>query len=296
MIKAGAKRLLRHLGYEIHRIDAPVPSTSGLKNHHSQSDPTLIAPIWPLPRLSRFSDEEIRATFSRYDLWHYAYEFEGGLSFPARHRNAGLLEEDPMRALQRFSHLMPDLIESQEGTLKGKRVLDMACNSGFWSFQCALLGAEVLGFDVRPELIEQANLIKSVTGIKNAEFRVLDFWEMSPQTLGGKFDVVLNLGILYHLPKPLEVLERTQSIARKTILLDTVVLPSESALIKLTWEEPLDIRCANTTGVVAIPSKSSIELLLRHLRFKHWFEIPIRTRDMPNDYLNSNRASWLIEI
>ena len=64
--------------------------------------------------------------------------------------------------------------------------------TGFWSIQCALLGAEVIGFDARIDLINQANLIKSIVGIDNVEFKVLDFWDMSPQCLHGTFDVVLN--------------------------------------------------------------------------------------------------------
>ena len=65
---------------------------------------------------------------------------------------------------------MPYLMEAERGSLKGKRVLDIACNSGFWSVQCALLGAEVVGFDARPGLIEQANLIKRIVGVDQVEF------------------------------------------------------------------------------------------------------------------------------
>jgi len=49
-------------------------------------------------------------------------------------------------------------------------------------------------------------------------------------------------------------------------------------------------------GVVAPPTKPALELMLRHLRFNGWFEIPVRNRDMPYDYLNGRRASWLIEV
>ena len=123
--------------------------------------------------------------------------------------------------MQRFRHFMPYLVEAENGSLQGKRILDIACNSGFWSIQCALLGAEVVGFDSRPELIEQANLIKSIVGIDNVTFKILDFWDMSPQSLDGTFDIVLNLGILYHLPSPLEVLQLTKAMARmRFILLD----------------------------------------------------------------------------
>ena len=191
---------------------------------------------------------------------------------------------------------MPYLIESQGGSLNGTRVLDIACNSGFWSIQCALLGAEVVGFDARPELIEQANLLKSITGADGVEFRVLDFWQMSPETLGGAFDVVLNLGFLYHLPKPVEALELTKRMSRKHILLDTSVHPSEEFTIHLKWEEPVDSRMAVDEGIVALATKPSVELMLRHLKVKRWCEIPVRSEDMPLDYLTRRRASWLIEV
>ena len=175
-------------------------------NPVSSTPPPPINPVWPLPQSSNSpSEEEIREEFAK-GLWHYAYEFDGGLSFTARHNNPGLLSDVPERPLQRFRHFMPYLVEAENGSLQGKRILDIACNSGFWSIQCALLGAEVVGFDSRPELIEQANLIKSIVGIDNVTFKILDFWD----TLDGTFDIVLNLGILYHLPSPLEVLQLTK--------------------------------------------------------------------------------------
>ncbi|HEX9423934.1 MAG TPA: methyltransferase domain-containing protein [Pyrinomonadaceae bacterium] len=191
---------------------------------------------------------------------------------------------------------MPYLIQSQGGRLKGKRVLDIACNSGFWSIQCALLGAEVIGFDARAELIEQANLLKWITGADSVEFKVLDFWQMTPEALGGKFDIVVNLGFLYHVPKPVEALELTKTMARKHILLDTAVHPSQEFTIHLKWEEPFDIRMAVDEGIVALPTKPSVELMLRHLKVNGWFEIPVRTQDMPLDYLTGRRATWLIEV
>ncbi len=290
MIKRLVRRGLRHFGYDILKI----PSS---QRFGPAPEPSPIAPIWPLPRTVRGpSDEEIRKQFARYSLWHYAYEFDGGLSFPTSHNNPGPDTNDPKRPLQRFAHFIPYVVQSQGGTLKGKRILDIACNSGFWSIQCALLGAEVVGFDARSELIEQANLLKWITGADNVEFKHLGFWQMSPEKLGGKFDVVLNLGFLYHVPTPLEALELTKMMARTHILLDTAVHPSGEFAIYLRWEEPLDIRMAAQEGIVALPTKPGVELMLRHLKFNSWIEIPVRTRDLPIDYLTRRRASWLIEV
>lgn len=258
--------------------------------------PKPAEPIWPLPRRAGgLDDDQIRARFAEFDQWHYAYAFEGGLSFETRHSRPAALADETARPLRRFRHFMPWLIEACGGNLAGKSVLDIACNSGFWSIQCALLGAErVVGFDARDELVEQANLLKTITGLPNVEFRRLDFWKMSPETLGGAFDVVLNLGILYHLPKPIEAMELTRAMARDLILLDTAVYASRRPLISLRWEETADIRCAAESGIVAYPTKAAMELMFRHLRFTEWNEIPLLSRDMPADYLGDRRASWLL--
>lgn len=299
MIKQGIRTLFHHLGYEINAISiSPGETFSGRKRLDLTADPPVRNPVWPLPRRPNgLSDEEIRIEFAKYPFWYYAYAFEGGISFPVRHAKPDALINAPERHVQRFRHFMPYLIQSQNGSLKGKRVLDIACNSGFWSIQCALLGADVVGFDARPEVIEQAEMIKSIVGVNNVTFKVLEFHAMSPQSLGGTFDIVLNLGILYHLSDPLEALQRTKTMARKNILLDTAVFRSDNPVIQLRWEEPmLDIRTAYRAGIVAFPSKNSINLMLRHINVAEWFEIPIRTVAIPRDYLEQRRTSWLIKV
>jgi len=213
-VKQGIRRTLGHFGYTIFRLKPEAGPQFKHEVHSSEIAITPLHPVWPLPHGNlEISPEEIRTRFAKYGAWHYSYQFEGGLQFPVR-------GSDPPppggghRPLQRFRHFMPYLLQALGGSLRGKRVLDIACNSGFWSIQCALLGADVVGFDARAELIEQANLIKSIVGVRNVDFRLLDFWEMSPELLGGKFDVVLNLGILYHLPDPLEALRRTAAMTR----------------------------------------------------------------------------------
>jgi tRNA (mo5U34)-methyltransferase len=298
MIKKLIRTILCRWGYEINRVEVTAPGTiNGRKKAPPVRVPPPCEPVWPLPRRSGiYSDEEIRRNFAKFEWWHYAYAFEGGLSFPVRHARPDALINAPERHLQRFRHFMPQVIESQNGSLKGKRVLDISCNSGFWSIQCALLGADVVGFDARPELIAQANMIKSIVGTDKVTFSVLDFNDMSPQTLGGTFDLVLNLGVLYHLPDPLETMRLTKMMARHTVLLDTGVYRSNNSLIKINWEEPADIWTASAAGIIAYPTKKCIDLILKHLGFTEWFEIPIRSDAIPRDYLDRRRCSWLITV
>lgn len=250
-------------------------------------------PIWPLPRSTGgLSDQEIRRQFAKFPLWHYGFEFDGGLSFVPHNLNPDYLTREARRPLQRFRHFMPYLIEALGGSLQGKRILDIACNSGFWSIQCALLGADVVGFDARPDLIEQAALIKTIVGTDRADFRVLRFEDMTPDTLG-RFDAVLNLGILYHLPDQLAALIATKAMAKSVIVIDTAVWRSEEAVVHYHWEEPVDIRDAATAGIVGHPSPPALELMLRHAGIPSVFRVPIGTLDMPQDYLTGHRATWL---
>ena len=293
-LRQGVQSILGHFGYRLSRIEHSAVAET-LRTSRAKIAPPA-APIWPLPRRAGITDLEIRHRFEKYDAWHYAYAFDGGLSFPARTPHAGPLTLDSDRPLKRYRHFMPYLLQRYRGSLRGKRVLDIACNSGFWSVQCALLGAEVVGFDARPELIEQANLIKDIVGVPNVEFRLLDFWDMAPAALGGKFDIVLNLGILYHLPAPLEALRITAAMSDDSILLDTEVYPSSEAAIQLRWEEPLSIRSANRSGIVALPSKQGLELMLKDVGAREWFEIPLGDPGMPADYREQRRTSWLITL
>ena len=290
MLKEMVRRGARRLGYDILKVPRPAPIGTA-------PAPPAVEPVWPLPRAKDGpADSEIRAAFAGHPHWHYAYEFEGGLSFPTAHVNPGPDTDDPARPLQRFRHFMPYLVGAAGGSLRGKRVLDIACNSGFWSIQCALLGAEVVGFDARPEMIAQAELLKRITGAAGARFRLLEFEEMSPDALGGTFDIVLNLGILYHLAEPVRALEMTRAMSSGLILLDTAIYPSDDFLVYLKWEQPYDIRMAAREGLVALPTRRSVELMLRHVGARNWLPIPVRSTDIPEVYRTERRASWLVEV
>jgi 2-polyprenyl-3-methyl-5-hydroxy-6-metoxy-1,4-benzoquinol methylase len=298
MIKKSIRKLLYWFGYEVQKISKySADHLAGKKRPVPFATPPPLGPVWPLPQQTRgLTDNEIRKEFAKFDLWHYTYAFEGGISFPVRHIKPDRLIDDPKRHAQRFRHFMPWLLDAQNGSFKGKRVLDIACNSGYWSIQCALLGAEVVGFDARPELIRQADLIKSIVGLTNVKFTVLDIKEMNPRSLNGTFDVVLNMGFLFHVSNPLETLQVSKAMSHKHLLLDTAVSTSKNPVFELRWEEPQDTWTACRAGIVAYPSRRAVEMMLMHCQVTDWLEIPVRSREIPPDYLNHRHASWLITV
>jgi tRNA (mo5U34)-methyltransferase len=85
------------------------------------------------------------------------------------------------------------LIDSYcEIDFKGKSVVDLGCNFGFFSFLTARQGASaVTGLDYLPEVVEGAGHLASVLGYDNVFFKKFDIEK--PTTDIGKFDIAMLL-------------------------------------------------------------------------------------------------------
>lgn len=102
----------------------------------------------------------------------------------------------------KFERFAPHLPKS----LKGKSVLDIGCNAGFYSVEMKRRGAErVVGIDSDERYLAQAKLASEVLGFSDIELRKLDAYDVG--ALGEKFDLVIFMGVLYHLRHPLLALD-----------------------------------------------------------------------------------------
>ncbi len=89
--------------------------------------------------------------------------------------------------------------------LSGKSVLDVGCNAGFYSIEMKRRGAaRVVGIDNDEGYLAQARFAAEVSGTE-IEFRELSVYDVA--RLGERFDIVLFLGVLYHLRHPLLALD-----------------------------------------------------------------------------------------
>ena len=101
--------------------------------------------------------------------------------------------------------------------LSGKSVLDIGCNAGFYSFEMERRGAaRVLGIDADERYLAQARFAAEVLG-SDVEFRHLPVWQVAQ--LGEKFDLVIFMGVLYHLRHPLLALDLIHEHVAKDLLL-----------------------------------------------------------------------------
>jgi tRNA (mo5U34)-methyltransferase len=104
--------------------------------------------------------------------------------------------------------------------LTGKRVLDIGAWDGWFSFEMERRGAQVVAVDNwdNPRLREVHQLLGS-----KVEYLQLDMYELTPERIG-QFDIVLFLGVLYHLKHPLLALERVCSLATDFAAVDSFVI------------------------------------------------------------------------
>lgn len=107
--------------------------------------------------------------------------------------------------------------------LRGKRVLDIGAWDGWFSFEMERRGAEVMAIDNwdNPRFHEIHRLLHS-----RVDYRQMDVYDLSPNSVG-RFDIVLFMGVLYHLKHPLLALERVCALTTGMAAVDSFVLRSE---------------------------------------------------------------------
>jgi tRNA (mo5U34)-methyltransferase len=104
--------------------------------------------------------------------------------------------------------------------LTGRSVLDIGCNAGFYSMEMKRRGAaRVLGIDFDDSYLAQARFAAEVNEL-DIEFAKLSVYDVG--TLKEQFDVVLFMGVLYHLRHPLLALD----LIREHVARDMLVFQS----------------------------------------------------------------------
>jgi 2-polyprenyl-3-methyl-5-hydroxy-6-metoxy-1,4-benzoquinol methylase len=104
------------------------------------------------------------------------------------------------------------------------RILDLACLEGLYAIELAQHGAEVVGIEVREANIAKARFVKDVIGLPRLNFVQDDVRNLN-ETTYGSFDIVLCIGILYHLDGPdvFEFVRRMSDVCRRHLVIDTMV-------------------------------------------------------------------------
>ncbi len=161
------------------------------------------------------------------------------------------------RKWNRFATHMP--------SLKGKRILDIGCNNGYYMFKAAHYNPDfVLGIDPTVQYFCQFNALNSMAFVKSLNFQLLGV-EHS-HLFEGMFDVVFLMGIIYHHPDPLDILKRV-----KTALVPGGILLVESQGIEGDLPVALfpEKRYAKVPGTYFVPTSSCLKNFLKRAGFKN---------------------------
>jgi tRNA (mo5U34)-methyltransferase len=113
--------------------------------------------------------------------------------------------------------------------LDGWRALDVGCNAGFYSFELARRGATVTAIDIEPRYLAQAQWAAREYGLDDRiELRQRSVYDLARSA--ERYDIVMFLGVLYHLRHPLLALDVLQRVTRRQLILQTLTMPGEEAV------------------------------------------------------------------
>ena len=202
-----------------------------------------------------------------------------------------------------MKHAFPSLIEECEGSLKGKRLLDVACNCGGFSIEAAKLGSEyVLGVDIVDRYIEQANFCKRALNLKQVEFRRMNIEDLVVPP-DGNFDITFCFGILYHLENFVLVMRHLSSMTKDVMLVDTAIRRRRFTRGPYWWMNmpPLSKRPYAPTNlwrsekefVQFQPNETAVVQLLQFLGFARVKKIRPRAKGLERRHYSGNRATFL---
>ena len=110
--------------------------------------------------------------------------------------------------------------------LSGWTALDIGCNAGFYSFELANRGANVLGIDLDPHYLKQARWAAKVLGLNNkVTFRQMQVYDLA--RLRKNFDIVIFMGVFYQLRYPMLAMDIVTQKVNKLLVFQTLSMPGE---------------------------------------------------------------------
>lgn len=184
--------------------------------------------------------------------------------------------------------------------MRGKRLLDLACNCGFWTSYWARAGAaSVLGLEGRQRHVEQARLYWSANGFLpagQAEFvrgNLADAADWAPVRDRGPFDVTLCAGILYHVTNYEEILRWAAAVTTETLVVDTRVQDGPEDVVDEGGD--LQFNAIRETREKVTPNRAKLLACLRELGFEpEVLPVPFDTSlgvDHGDDYAGGARVT-----
>jgi tRNA (mo5U34)-methyltransferase len=215
--------------------------------------------------------EQIQRRVTELGDWFHNLNLRGVQTAPNH-----FLGDYPRIKWQRFASAIPE-------NLAGKSVLDVGCNAGFYSIEMKRRGADrVVAIDTDEKYLAQARFAAKVNNAE-IEFRQLSVYRVAD--LREQFDLVLFMGVLYHLRHPLLALELLHEHVVADLLVTQSLLRGAQENMNVPadfpfWEDEIfdrnefprmyfvENRFANDPTNWWIPNRACFEAMLRSAGFE----------------------------
>lgn len=234
-------------------------------------------------------DEEIRQRIASFPRWHYQFDLKGNLTPIFK-------EKSVSRHRERKKYFFDPLVELSGGSLAGKRVLDLGCNAGFWSLLAIESGCDyILGVDGRQMHVDQANFVCEVNEVEKGKYDFmvgnifdLDFGQF------GTFDIVLCLGLMYHISKHMDLMEQISEVNNDLLVIDTLMSTKPGSLMELRRDRPGEPRDAVDYELVMVPTERAVYDLVEQFGYSAVTLKPkFESYEGALDYQNGSRRAFL---
>lgn len=215
-------------------------------------------------------EEDLREEITRLGKWFHNLDLKGVQTAPDH-----FLGDYPQAKWNRFEHSLPS-------DLSDKTVLDLGCNGGFYSLEMKRRGAKrVVAVDIDERYLEQARFAARVLDCE-IEFHRLSVYDV--KQLGERFDIVLFMGVLYHLRYPLLALDLIHEHVADDLLVFQSMQRGGGDLLSLEADYPftetkifcsegfprlhfIENRYAGDPTNWWIPNRACVEAMLRNAGF-----------------------------
>jgi hypothetical protein len=151
----------------------------------------------------------------------------GPWSAASIHLGEGIYTFDPPQVDTRLRRVLQTGADIIGKPLEKARVLDLACLEAQFGTEFALHGAKVIAIEGREANISKCQFVKKLLSIENISFAKDDVRQLSAETYG-QFDIVLCLGILYHMDTPdaMDLIRRVFEVSSRVAIIETHICPS----------------------------------------------------------------------
>lgn len=215
--------------------------------------------------------DDVRTEIERLGPWFHNLDLQGVPTAPDH-----FLGDYPAVKWRSFADAIPR-------DLHGCSVLDIGCNAGFYSLEMKRRGARrVVAIDSEDLYLAQARFAAAVSGM-DIEIHKLSVYDLA--ALHERFDLVLFMGVLYHLRHPLLALDLIHEHAAGDLMIFQSMHRGSSAVEPVEpdyefwttehFERPgypklhfIEHRYANDASNWWVPNRACVEAMLRSAGFE----------------------------